>query len=281
MQVLKDSKGILVSAVGVYLLTYNWKKKKKPASCWFYNCQTSFAGKGVWAPFFSPFMWFHKYGGSVWATIITGAQFPVHALKALWSCPLCVFVLGQHLWSTSFCDLLINPWGTLSGSKLHPLLLPFCWSGRCVCEVPAQVHSSFFERSPFGCQLPLLTSALLYTQFNSLTIPESIWVTASHCPSLLPAPGVTRLLTFSGTVPAGNHHSSRGTLPAVCHLLPFYPLSHYPSRSLLAQTWHGFETPPLHSGRGGSCSMTITDPAILQCSCCSHSLQSMSQGHSH
>ena len=81
----------------------------------------------------------------------------------------------------------------------------------------------------------------------------------SHGPTLLPPPGFTQLPNFSGIVPASDQSPSQGTLPAVClppHL--YTPSGFQESRSLLAQDWLPC------SRRGGSCEVTITDPALLQ-----------------
>ena len=50
------------------------------------------AGRGSGFPYL-PFLLFCKDGGSVWATIITGAQFPTQAFRMLCSLhfPLCAF----------------------------------------------------------------------------------------------------------------------------------------------------------------------------------------------
>ena len=65
--------------------------------------------------------------------------------------------------------------------------------------------------------LLLLSSAWLSTHSNSLTSPETICVMTSHGPSLFPAPGVTQLPNFSGTVPASS------ILPAVTYCLFISP----------------------------------------------------------
>ena len=129
MQVLKDSKVKFVS-VGVHLLNLSlsfsqiqallsnsWGGGK--AYYWFYPCQTSFfrspgscrkRGAGICS---FPFLWFCKDRDSVYATIITGAQFPAHALRALCSphCLFCAFALSEDN----------NP----------PVLWPFDQSVRC------------------------------------------------------------------------------------------------------------------------------------------------------
>ena len=60
-----------------------------------------------------------------------------------------------------------------------------------------------------------LTSTWLFTQPNSLTNPETIWVKVLHDPTLLLCLGVTWLPNFSGDVLAGNHSPSGGT-PSLC-----------------------------------------------------------------
>ena len=126
------------------------------------------------------------------------------------------------------------------------------WPSVHMSEVSALVLSYSFEKTPLWCHLPLLTSTWLSTQSNSLTIPESIWVTGSCCPSLLPAPGVIRIPNFSGTAPAGDHHPSQCTLLAVCHLLLFIP-----PVTLPVQVSGGEGSRLPHFGRGGSHSMAI------------------------
>ena len=118
---------------------------------------------------------------------------------------------------------LLSPFDqSMSGSiYLHSSLFAILATAHVRCLQGSSVP--FFEKSPLGCCLLLLTSTGFSTQSNSLTSPESIWVMASHGPSLLPAPGVTRLPNFSGTVPPSNHSPSLGMPPAACHLLPSYP----------------------------------------------------------
>ena len=111
-----------------------------------------------------------------------------------------------------------------------------------VSEVLPWQLCSFLEKSPLGYFLPLLTSTHLSTQSNSLTTPASIWVMASCCPSVLPAPGVTRFSKFSGIVSASDCPHSWDTLLAVCHLLPFQPPRDFKHLGL---RWHGSETYPL------------------------------------
>ena len=73
-------------------------------------------------------------------------------------------------------------------------------------------------------------------QTNSLTSPETIWVMPSLGPSLLPAPDVTWLSDFSGTVPPSYHSPSWGILPPVCLLLCLYTPSNFKCSGL---SWCG------------------------------------------
>ena len=111
MKVLMKSKVIFVSALGVHLLTSFWvclwfclstrsccltlgkekqtnNQKQPPAVvilarrfCRSFQLIREMGGFGS----IFPFQWFSKEVGSVWATIITSAKFPTHALRALCS----------------------------------------------------------------------------------------------------------------------------------------------------------------------------------------------------
>ena len=97
--------------------------------------------------------------------------------------------------------------------QIAPTVLPLCWPSRCGQGSCMAAQSPFPKKSPWVL-LPLLTttSSVPHAQL-SLTSPEFIWVMANHGPSLLPAPGVTQLPKFSGTVPACNRYPSQGPLP--------------------------------------------------------------------
>ena len=75
------------------LLSYVWEKEKKSLSSQF--CRTSWflQAEGELSSIF-PSLWVGKDGGSVWVTIITGAQFPAHTPRALCGLhsPLCTVV---------------------------------------------------------------------------------------------------------------------------------------------------------------------------------------------
>ena len=81
-----------------------------------------------------PFLWFHKDGVSVWATII--AQFPAHTFRALCSPQSPPGALHPFDQSVSCTE-----W-----EQIAPILFPICWPGCCMLEVrPFMVHLS----SPF------------------------------------------------------------------------------------------------------------------------------------
>ena len=133
MQVLKDIEVKFVSVLGVCLLTSFWiclwfsyssrsyclflknKQKKPPAD--FTSAKPvlqvfqDHAGRGQLGSIIFLSRGSGKDGDSVWATVITGTQFPAHTLRALWRlhCLLCAFFSGQRQQSTSFCDLFISP----------------------------------------------------------------------------------------------------------------------------------------------------------------------------
>ena len=141
------------------------------------------------------------------------------------------------------------------------------------------LHSSWkysFEQVPLVCSRLLLLSAQLSTQTNSLTSPETSWVTARGSPSLLPSPVVTRFLNFSGTVPVSNHSPSWDTLPAVCLLLHHYLLSEFKCPGF---SWHRSANLALWEGREGSYKVTVTDPVPLQSCWGSRGLQDRALGN--
>ena len=99
-----DSKVKFVSALGVHLLTRFWVCRQfshdSRSYClnlvgvggrlllilnlpnWFCRSSLILQAERGWAPFF--FLVVQQGWGSVWATVITGAQFPAYALRALW-----------------------------------------------------------------------------------------------------------------------------------------------------------------------------------------------------
>ena len=125
-----------------------WKKEKKKATCWFLSIPKWFCRSfwllqvvgGLGSIF--PFLWFGKDGDSVWATIIRGAQFSAHALRAVCIPLLSTVCSRTRLAPRSHPTLhpFDQPWGSLSGSKLRPHS-SFCWPGCSSFEVPAQCNS--------------------------------------------------------------------------------------------------------------------------------------------
>ena len=75
--------------------------------------------------------------------------------------------------------------------------------------------------------LSFLTSTQPFTQPNSLTIPETIWVKFHHRPTLLPSPHNTQLPHFSGNALASDNSPSGGTLPLCISHCIFIPLSNF------------------------------------------------------
>ena len=101
---------------------------------------------------------------------------------------------------------------------------------------------------------PFLRSTWLFPQPKSLTSLKTIWITVSPGPTLLLSPGITRLPTFSGTVPASDHSPSLGNLPAVCFPLCVYLHSDFKDPGL---SWHGSGFPAL-GGEGAAKLQSLT-----------------------
>ena len=137
----------------------------------------------------------------------------VHSSGQL-SSPVELHLSGCCYLSEPRCPPLINPWSALHGSTScsRPYLLAQALSGRGPWTV---TESLLFEWIPFVCGRLFLSSPWFFTQSNSLTSPETIWVTACHGPTLTTSPGVTQLPSFLSTVPASNHSPSLDTPPAV------------------------------------------------------------------
>ena len=128
-------------------------------------------------------------------------------------------------------------------------------------EVLAQQLHAIFWVNFLWLWLPVLSSARLFIQPNSITSPKTVWLMVSHSPTLLPSPGVSLLPNFSGAVPASDQAGEYPVL-SVSHSILSLPVTSsiqvYPRRDWL-----------LCSGRGGSCKVRIADLAILQSSYCS------------
>ena len=159
-------------------------------------------GGGVSSIF--PFRWLGKEGGSVWATIIPGAQFLAHTLSAVCAphSPLCAVAPDWRGLATLLCTPLISPWGALSGSKSCPQSslfvggatgrtrslpsapqLPFRRSlfGRCCCSEPLP----HFLPTPTLWQVPRLsqTQPVVAHLFSQCQVPpESPPLSDKHCP---------------------------------------------------------------------------------------------------
>ena len=99
----------------------------------------------------------HKDAGSVWATIITGAQFPAHVLRALCGQhhPLYAFAPSGCQESTSFYTPLSSLWGTLSRSKLHPPSYLFFGLGAAHAQGPCTGAQFTYWRKSLWALLPL------------------------------------------------------------------------------------------------------------------------------
>ena len=131
MQVLKESKVKFVSAIGVCLLTSLWLSHSSRSYCRTLGGagkpSTDFkpanlvlqvfpdpAGRGGLGSIIFPFLWFQEDGGLVWTTVMTGAQFPVHALR---DCAVCTHH-SVHLYQAGADNL--PHFVTLDQSVRHP-----------------------------------------------------------------------------------------------------------------------------------------------------------------
>ena len=116
-----------------------------------------------------------RIGAQSGLQIITGAQFPAHALRTLWPTLSNLHICTRpapiiHLVFQPFYQSGRRP----EWEQIAPPLLPPRWPWATLTQGSCMAAQFFFER----CCLPLLTSAGLSTQSTSLTSSESIWVTA-------------------------------------------------------------------------------------------------------
>ena len=190
---------------------------------------------GNWAQF-SPSGGSPKEGGSVWATIITGAQSPA-ALPApcgphspLHSCTRLALI--YHLAFT----LLINPQGALSSGKSHPQSLLVGRAAACVRSLPS---TSLLLLKKVSVGTTAAQSHCLAFHTPQLSGKSRISVMASRPPLLL-VPGAARILPLSGTVLACDSPQLRCAACHVCVCRLFYPLPSrpYAFKSLLQQVCH-------------------------------------------